>query len=101
MTSGLSLRQFRRDPGACFLTIETNRPHLASYGLEALLHPLMGRFASRGPMPALQNCSSRLMKANDSAGPRPSPPHVDPGEGMHNSKNIQEPQNHQDDHDSI
>src|SRR5579859_2864332 len=30
-----------------------------------------------------------------------SHPHVDPGDGMHNSKNIQEPQDHKNDHHGI
>jgi hypothetical protein len=35
------------------------------------------------------------------AEPRHSRPHVDPGEGMKKSKNIQEPQDHDNDHDGI
>jgi hypothetical protein len=35
------------------------------------------------------------------AEPRPSHPHVHSGEGMEKSKNIQEPQNYENDHDCI
>ena len=35
------------------------------------------------------------------AEPRPSLPHVDPGEGMEKSKDIEEPQNHESHHGSI
>ena len=35
------------------------------------------------------------------AEPRRSPPHVDIGEGLEKSKDIQEPQNYENDHDSI
>jgi hypothetical protein len=50
------------------------------------------------PEPAEQRL--RPLYVSPRAEPRHSP-HVDPGEGMKKSKNIQEPQNHENDHDSI